>query len=237
MKRSNRHKNNRLNSQLGERSSTGRLALEAMVASIPYIGPALQTAVFTRLNEKRLSRIERLFKELNEHFNNLGSDPDFLDYLTSYLENNERFMVFVRHSLEKIAAEYDNTKFEAYKIAFINGFINKNLSVNVKLAFLRMIDRVGVHDLQVLGFMANKSSDEYITAGQIIAAVSDTSEHEKLLILSAIDTLANLQLIEVGRVGLDANGRLHRQRHDYRLTQLGRSFVNFIGAGELLKSI
>lgn len=212
-------------------SATGRrLALEVLVSSLPYVGSALHTAVFSRLDEKRFARIETLFDDLNKRFARLGSDPDFVEYLTSYMEENERFMLFVRKSLERLAEEHDAEKFKAYKQAFINGVTGRMLSVNVKLEFLRVLDRIGLMELQMLGYMKSHGGAQFLPASKIIGAISDASEHERLLMLSATDTLANLQLIEVGRIGLDEEGVLHRQQHEYRLTQLGLGFVEFIEA-------
>jgi len=210
--------------------SVRKLALDELLCSIPHIGPDLDAAVFTRLNEIRFLRLERLTEELNLRFAKLGADPDFVRYLTKCLKENESFMVFVRKCLERLYEEHDVTKFNAYKQAFINGVTGKQLSVNVKLELLRMLDRIGLTELHVLGYMKGQGGSEYLPASRLIAAVSDDSECENLLVLSAVDTLANLQLVEVGRIGVDDKGGLDRRKQEYRLTQLGQAFIAFIQA-------
>ena len=206
-----------------------RLTGEALLAGIPYIGGVIQTSVFGRLNELRTQRLEEFVAELSQRLEVLGENPEFVEQLQASLATDERFMLFVYSCFERVYREYEHEKFQAYKEAFIRGLTDASLSIDMKLAFIQMLDRMGPVDLHVLGHLSTIPPDSYMEAARITEAVSDHSEEQRLFVLSATDTLANLQLIEVGRIGLDDESFLHREKHDYRLTELGRSLVDFIG--------
>ena len=206
------------------------ISVEVLMQLVPWIGSSLSTSIFGKLAIIRRKRLETCVDELNVRLDALANSSELTAEIQALLQENERFVAFLRNCVERIIEEYDAEKLEAYKNAFISGYLDRKLDLNLKLEFINFLRRFGTQDLHVLGYLSKLDRGKYVEAINISASITDGSELQKLLILSATDTLANMQLIEVGKIGLMPDGTLKRQEHEYRLTALGWSFVSFIGA-------
>lgn len=215
----------------GEDNTPSRViqtAIQVAVAGIPYIGAPLHAAVFGTLHDRRLRRLEEFTRELGTRLETLAQDPAFVENLTALLQRSERFVVFLRECLQRVHEEYDKEKFRAYKEAFIQGITNTCVSVDTKLQFLKLLDRMSPVELAVMGLLCREVDEHCVPVSAIITALSDGSDLQSLLYLSATDTLANMQLIQIYHIDIDEEDILHREKHDYRLTSLGREFAQFI---------
>lgn len=104
----------------------------------------------------------------------------------------------------------------------------QTIEINLALKFLQILDRVDVVELSVLGFLAPIQPTDFTKTRDIMVALAKGSDVDRSLILSAVDTLANLDLIRVGHVKISADAMLQRDEHDYQLTSLGRKFIAFV---------
>ena len=145
----------------------GDLVVEAAVASIPYVGAALQTAYFGSKNEKRFKRIESFYNELNSDVSKLKSKMATSDQLQSISDNLSDFMEATNNIIE---SQSSLAKRSMLHNAFLTVLTSPSqIDWSETRFFMTTVNQIDLIDLQIMLALEKMPADKWAT----IKAIED----------------------------------------------------------------
>lgn len=199
------------------------IALEGAVASIPTVGPALQTAYFGTKNEKRFKRIEQFYKKLSEDVKKLSSQITTADEINQYSNEISQYMEKVNEIIEA------NSSFTKRSMLH-NGFLNilkspSEINWEQEQYFTSIVPQIDLTDIKLLLATKNLDQNKWIQISNVVEFFEGTLD--KFYLTGLCERLTNLGLFEkrYGNINMGSDGTTIETY--YRITILGKEFLTF----------
>lgn len=199
----------------------GDLVVEAAVASIPYVGAALQTAYFGSKNEKRFKRIESFYNELNSDVSKLKSKMATSDQLQSISDNLSDFMEATNNIIE---SQSSLAKRSMLHNAFLTVLTSPSqIDWSETRFFMTTVNQIDLIDLQIMLALEKMPADKWAT----IKAIEDGSKLDHFYTVGLTERLVNFGYVEkrLGNISMLDDGTVIDTF--FRTTELGSHFLSF----------
>lgn len=196
------------------------LVLEAGIASIPYVGPILQTMYFGSKNEKRFKRVERFYKELHSEIESVKKQlPDINEQNGNY--EGLGILETINDEVEKAAS---HSKINYYKKAYKNTLLNFNdKTLDNEKYFVRLLPELTDLEINIL-FESNKNQYKRVKKSDFYNSEKSNTN----LIEGSINRLVNFGLIEITFGTLISGPRGSEIQQNFSVSELGSEFIKFI---------
>ena len=201
----------------------GELALEGIIASIPSVGAALQTAYFGRKNEKRFKRIESFYNELSKDINKLHAQMATSEQIDSISNELSDFMEATNDIIE---SQSSLAKQSMLHNAFLN-ILNSPQSVNWSenrffMSTVRQIDEI---DLKIMSAIKDIPANRWATPSNVELFASI----DHFFAIGLLERLTNFGYLEkrLGSITMNDTQGTTIDTY-YTITNLGKRFLDFM---------
>ena len=173
----------------------GSLALEGIIASIPTVGAALQTAYFGSKNERRFKRIESFYNELSKSIGELQSQVATNDQLSRI--SNE-LSDFIETTNGIIESQSSFAKRSMLHNAFLNILTSPEaVDWSKSNFFMSTVPQIDMIDLQIMFAIQKIPSNRWV----IPEEVERTLSLDHFFSIGLLERLTNLGYLVAGELG------------------------------------
>jgi hypothetical protein len=200
----------------------GELALEGIIASIPSVGAALQTAYFGRKNEKRFKRIESFYNELSKDINKLHAQMATSEQIDSVSNELSDFMEATNDIIE---SQSSLAKRSMLHNAFLNILTSpESVDWSKSRFFMSTVSQIDMIDLKIMFAIQKIPSNRWAIPEEVERALS----LDHFFSIGLLERLTNLGYLEkrLGSITMNENGT--NIDTYYRITNLGNQFLDFV---------
>jgi hypothetical protein len=143
-----------------DKKENALLAIEAMIASVPTIGGAMQTLIFGRMNEKRLKNIENYIEQLKKDIEALKIDR--------FNESNDKISGMLENILDEIEHTRAQEKIENFSAITLKLMTSEKQEFDEEEYFLKSLSELPIFMLHLLHRYSLSSYQEVIdTFGEL----------------------------------------------------------------------
>lgn len=196
------------------------LAIEGIVASIPTVGPALQTAYFGRKSEKRFKRIENFYNDLSQHVQEL---QDQMVAKTEIEKYSDQIAEFMEKSNDLVESDVQGFKSALLRNAFLTILKSPSeVNWNEEQYFTSTIGQMDTTDFQVLGAARNGG---WVQVKSVIDFFN--GKLDRFYLKGLCERLTSLGYFEkrYGNINMQGEGTIIDTY--YRISNLGQNLLSF----------
>ncbi len=195
------------------------IATESLGSSVPQLAPFI-TMVNSYKGEMANKRLIKYYEELNMKLNRIEVD------IRSIKDKNKKEISLIFEKLSELAMkdikENKRTKFVNYFVKVILDAMANELSYDKVELYLQLLETMTDLEFKILGKI-------YIE-NEINSSEIEIKDVNSLVVLGTLDILKNRGLLTTGEhVTVKFTEKLgHYHESDFRLSELGESFVRYI---------
>lgn len=213
-----------MKSDNSENLNTGEitsLTLEALVGSLPYVGPFLQTAYFGAKNEKRFKRIETFYTGLSQDMQRLESSMATAAEIAAVSDELAEFMEATNNIIE---SQSSLAKRSMLHNAFLTILTSPTkIEWSETRFFMFTVPQIDMTDLRIMVNIRNLPADHWAT----VETVEQYLQLDHFFTVGLLERLVNFGYLykRLGNISMKASGT--EIDTAFRITGLGSRFLDF----------